>query len=207
MESLPERSGRSKKNRRITILINPPLRGHNERNNMRIYEVRHLGRTIQFARSFDHAKNVVREDDPKARKISSADYVEYSNGFEIHAIDIKPDKEGILNKLNSLIEQKSSLPEVPEEDIKEYFSGEKINSEDYLRRKYVWKESKEEPKEVEEIEVLPTPPVQNNKTPEGISPAIEFTGNGQGTCLHCSKTVGYVGGFPRVNPPAEILDN
>ncbi len=150
---------------------------------MRIYEVRHLGRTIQFARSFDHAKNVVREDDPKARKISSPDYlvgsvVEYSNGFEIYAIDIKPDKEGILNKLNSLIEQKSSLPEVPEE-----------------------------PKEVEEIEVLPTPPVQNNKTPEGISPAIEFTGNGQGTCLHCSKTVGYVGGFPRVNPPAEILDN
>ncbi len=144
---------------------------------MRIYEVRHLGRTIQFARSFDHAKNVVREDDPKARKISSADYVEYSNGFEIHAIDIKPDKEGIISKLNSLIVQDSKEVEVTPV------------------------------KEVEEIEVLTTPPVLNNKTPEGISPAIEFTGNGQGTCLHCSKTVGYVGGFPRVNPPAEILDN
>ena len=149
---------------------------------MRIYEVRHLGRTIQFARSFDHAKNVVREDDPKARKISSADYVEYSNGFEIHAIEIKPDKEGILNKLNSLVEQKSSLPEEPEE--KRYPE---------LEHHYAMNEALE-------------PAVSEPKTPLGISPAIEFTGNGQGTCLHCKKTVGYVGGFPRVNPPDAIRD-
>ena len=147
---------------------------------MRIYEVKNAaGEIVCFARSFDQAKAVVKENSPSARKVySNGDMTEFSSCFVICGIDIKPDKEGILNKLNSLIEQKSSLPEVPEE-----------------------------PKEVEEIEVLPTPPVQNNKTPEGISPAIEFTGNGQGTCLHCSKTVGYVGGFPRVNPPAEILDN
>jgi len=42
--------------------------------------------------------------------------------------------------------------------------------------------------------------------PVGISPAIEFTGKGSGTCLHCKKTVGYVGGFPRVNPPDELRD-
>ena len=144
---------------------------------MRIYEVKNAaGEIVCFARSFDQAKAVVKENSPSARKVySNGDMTEFSSCFVICGIDIKPDKEGILNKLNSLIEQKSSLPE--------------------------------EPKEVEEIEVLPTPPVQNNKTPEGISPAIEFTGNGQGTCLHCSKTVGYVGGFPRVNPPAEILDN
>tara|TARA_Y100001951_G_C11121901_1_gene173290 strand:- start:79 stop:531 length:453 start_codon:yes stop_codon:yes gene_type:complete len=150
---------------------------------MRIYEVRHLGRTIQFARSFDHAKNVVREDDPKARKISSADYVEYSNGFEIHAIEIKPDKEGILNKLNSLLEQKSSLPEEPEE--KRYPE---------LEHHYEMNKALE-------------PAVSEPKTLSGISPAIQFTGSGEGTCLHCNKTVGYVGGFPRVNPPAEIRDN
>jgi len=144
---------------------------------MRIYEVKNAaGEIVCFARSFDLAKAVVKENSPSARRVySNGDMTEFSSCFVICGIDIKPDKEGILNKLNSLIEQKSSLPE--------------------------------EPKEVEEIEVLPTPPVQNNKTPEGISPAIEFTGNGQGTCLHCSKTVGYVGGFPRVNPPAEILDN
>ena len=154
---------------------------------MRIYEVRHLGRTIQFARSFDHAKNVVREDDPKARKISSADYIEYSNGFEIHAIEIKPDKEGILNKLNSLVEQKSSLPEEPEEN-------ERYQNLD-------WSVPKVQPNEALE------PVVSEPKTLSGISPAIQFTGSGEGTCLHCNKTVGYVGGFPRVNPPAEIRDN
>ena len=150
---------------------------------MRIYEVKNAaGEIVCFARSFDQAKAVVKENDPSARKVySSGDMTEFSSCFVICGIDIKPDKEGIISKLNSLIVQDSYV------DVK----GIEVTPA----------------KKVEEIEVLPTPPVQNNKTPEGISPAIEFTGNGQGTCLHCSKTVGYVGGFPRVNPPAEILDN
>jgi len=162
----------------LTLNQPAPFGGHNERNNMRIYEVKNAsGKIVCFARSFDQAKAVVKENSPSARKVySSGDMTEFSSCFVIYAIEIKPDKEGILNKLNSLVVHDRII-------------------------------DPEEPKEVEEIEVLPTPPVQNNKTPEGISPAIEFTGNGQGTCLHCRKTVGYVGGFPRVNPPAEILDN
>ena len=142
---------------------------------MRIYEVKNAsGNTVSFVRSFDQAKVIVKQDSTSAKKVySNNEVTEYSSCFVIWAVDIKTDKEGIISKLNSLLEQKPDSPE-----------------------------------QVEVEEVVTPPAVQpvQNKTPLGISPAIEFTGNGQGTCLHCNKTVGYVGGFPRVNPPVEILD-
>jgi len=144
---------------------------------MRIYEVRRNGRATRFARSFDQAKAVVKEDDHTARKMNgNQSDVIFSNGMGVHAIEIKPDKEGIINKLNGLLEEPTSpfylaQPEPEPEPIPE-----------------------EEPVAVETI-------------PVGISPAIEFTGKGSGTCLHCNKTVGYVGGFPRVNPPEELRDH
>ena len=144
---------------------------------MRIYEVKKYGKAIGFARSFDQAKVVVREDDPNAKKNCSYDQVtEYTNGVEVFSIDIKPDKEGIINKLNSLLEEKPSQPEQVEQ---------------------------EQVAEPEEVVSRPEPERFNVG---GISPAIEYKGKGQGTCLHCNKTVGYVGGFPRVNPPKEIRD-
>ena len=84
---------------------------------MRIYEVKKYGKAIGFARSFDQAKVVVREDDPNAKKNCSYDQVtEYTNGVEIFAIDFKPDNEGIINKLNSLLEEKPSQPEQVEQE-------------------------------------------------------------------------------------------
>ena len=132
----------------------------------------HKGHTVQFARSFEFAKGIVQKDDPKARKVSSADYTEYSNGFEIHAVDINTDKDGILTLLNSLVPLKL-IEENPTEQV------------------------------VEETAEAVTVPAQKIC---GISPAVEFTGDGQGTCLHCNKTIGYVGGFPRVSPPDAIRD-
>jgi len=152
---------------------------------MRIYEVKNAsGKIVCFARSFDQAKAIVKENDPSARKVHSNNEVtEFSSCFVISAIDIKPDKEGILNKLNSLVEQKSSLPEEPEEKLIDLVQSPSEQLESRLKA------------------------VSEPKTLSGISPAIQFTGSGEGTCLHCNKTVGYVGGFPRVNPPAEIRDN
>ena len=47
----------------------------------------------------------------------------------------------------------------------------------------------------------------------GVIPATEykvdelnFPKKGKGRCLHCKKLVGYVGGFPAVNPPDAICD-
>lgn len=145
---------------------------------MRIYEVKNAsGKIVSFARSFDQARAVVREDNPTAKKIhSNAEMTEYSSCFCIYGIDIKPDKEGILSKLNSLlVEMGDRSPAEPVQqpvaDVGSVFS-------------------------VKDVETIPV----------GISPAIEFTGKGSGTCLHCKKTVGYVGGFPRVNPPDELRD-
>ena len=73
---------------------------------MRIYEVKRNGKVLGFARSFDQAKAIVKQDDYSARKVSSAGLdCLFSNNMNIHAVEIKPDKEGIISKLNSLIVQ------------------------------------------------------------------------------------------------------
>jgi|TARA_R100001594_G_scaffold135051_1_gene176525 hypothetical protein len=154
---------------------------------MRIYEVRDArGNTVHFARAFDQAKSVVKLHDSSARKVSSNnERTEFSSCWIIEAIDIKPDKDGIITKLNSLL-----LDQEPQTKKPDSYEPHIINF----------------PGDEEEVEEVEVPAPVENKTPVGISPAIEFTGNGKGTCLHCNKTVGYVGGFPRVNPPEEIRD-
>ena len=156
---------------------------------MKIYQINNSsGKIVSFARSFDQARAVVREDNPTAKKIySNAELTEFSSGFCIYGIDIKPDKEGILSKLNSLLSERPSQssqpdPEPVQQPVADVGSlvGRRIT----------------DPARANEVET----------TPIGISPAIEFTGKGSGTCLHCKKTVGYVGGFPRVNPPDELRD-
>tara|TARA_B100001250_G_C19504638_1_gene658981 strand:- start:76 stop:522 length:447 start_codon:yes stop_codon:yes gene_type:complete len=148
---------------------------------MRIYEVKQTktGKTVGFARSFDLAKAIVKEDDLAARKVSNAglNYL-FSNGMVVCALEIKPDKEGIISKLNSLIEEKTKQPELDPEPV---------------------------PQPVQEVSAPVSDRAADVGCP-GIVPAIAYNGTGKGTCLHCKKEVGYVGGFPRVDPPAEICD-
>ena len=144
---------------------------------MRIYEVKNAsGRIVSFARSFDQARAVVREDNPTAKKVhSSGEMTEFSSCFTINGIDIKPDKEGILSKLNSLLGEEPSQSSQPE------------------------------PQPVQEVAAPVSDPAADAGC-QGIVPAIAYNGTGKGTCLHCKKEVGYVGGFPRVDPPAAIRD-
>ena len=146
---------------------------------MRIYEVKNAsGKTVNFARSFEQARAVVREDNPTAKKIhSNAEMTEFSSCFCIYGIDIKPDKEGILHQLNRLL------------------------GSPWTQRMDELEEQRAEPEELAPSTREPEP-----YSIGGISPAIEYKGKGQGTCLHCNKTVGYVGGFPQVNPPDAIRD-
>ena len=154
---------------------------------MRIYEVRDASsNVVHFARSFDQAKSVVKLHDDSARKVGSHNgSTEFSSCWIINAIDIKPDKEGIITKLNSIL-----LDQEPQTKNRDTYEPHIISF----------------PEDEEKAEEVESPAPVENKTPVGISPAIEFTGNGKGTCLHCRKTVGYVGGFPRVNPPDAICD-
>ncbi len=157
---------------------------------MRIYEISKTksGKIIGYARSFDQAKAVVKEDDPSARKTNESIYSvnrplnsvnsgdTFSNGMAIILIDIKADKEGVITLLNSILSQPEPEPE-PVEKPTEQVVAETARA------------------------VTPTP-----ERPAGIIPATAYDGTGNGTCLHCNKQVGYVGGFPRVNPPEEIRD-
>jgi hypothetical protein len=150
---------------------------------MRIYQIKQTktGRIIGYARSFDQAKAIVKEDDPVARKISNADldYL-FSNGMNVHALEIKPDKEGIIRLLNTLVWDLSDVvePEPVEKPTEQVVVDTALSGA-----------------------LFPTP-----ERPAGIIPATAYDGTGNGTCLHCNKQVGYVGGFPRVNPPEGIRD-
>ena len=156
---------------------------------MRIYEVQKNGKAFAFARTAGYARDYVREDDPSARKTpqSIAGVDIFTNGMSITVIEIKPDKEGVISKLNSLIVQDSYV------DVK----GIEVT-----------------PVKKEEPAVLEEEYVNSGDTGYvGIIPATEykvdelnFPKKGKGRCLHCKKLVGYVGGFPAVNPPDAICD-
>ena len=181
---------------------------------MRIYEIKQTktGRIIGYARSFDQAKAIVKEDDPVARKISNADldYL-FSNGMNVHALEVKVDKEGIITLLNNLIWYLSDVVEPKPEPVEK--PTEQLNEDKTIE----WADRRRQELEgvglsdaqvqiIREIyeakTVSPTP-----DKPAGIIPATAYDGTGNGTCLHCNKQVGYVGGFPRVNPPESIQDN
>jgi len=183
---------------------------------MRMYEIQKNGKTINFARTMGYARDYIREDDPNARKssrsITGVDI--FTNGMSIIMIDIKPDKEGVIAKLNSLISKDSYV------DVKGIEVTPAKKEEPVLPA----------PEEVEEV-VRSSKPCQqwdaqtqsyvstddyvnsNDIGYVGIIPATEykvddlnFPKKGKGRCLHCKKLIGYVGGFPAVNPPDIICD-
>ena len=145
---------------------------------MRMYEVKRSKKTIAFARTAGYARDYVREDDPSARKTNNSVYgVDiFTNGMSITLIDIKADKEGVITLLNSVLSQPE--PEPVEKPTEQVVAETALSGS-----------------------LFPTP-----ERPAGIIPATAYDGTGNGTCLHCNKQVGYVGGFPRVNPPEEIRD-
>ena len=152
---------------------------------MRIYEIKQTktGRIIGYARSFDQAKAIVKEDDYVARKVSTAGLdCLFSNGMNVHALEVKVDKEGIITLLNNLIWYLSDVVEPKPEPVEK--TTEQVVVETALSGACFPKPDK----------------------PAGIIPATAYDGTGNGTCLHCNKQVGYVGGFPRVNPPESIRD-
>jgi len=159
---------------------------------MRIYEVKRNGKVLGFARSFDQAKAIVKQDDYSARKVSSAGLdCLFSNNMNIHAVEIKPDKEGIISKLNSLIVQ---------EPIK-VMEGIDIKSHKPIvgpRKPAVLEEEYVNSGDTGYVGIIPATEYKVDE--------LNFPKKGKGRCLHCKKLVGYVGGFPAVNPPDAICD-
>ncbi len=144
---------------------------------MRMYQVRgRTGKTIAFARTADYARDYVREDDPSARKNNNSVY-----GVDIFTNGMSITLIDIKADKEGVITLLNSIISQPEQEP-------------------VQKPTEQVVEETAKT-VSPTP-----DKPAGIIPATAYDGTGNGTCLHCNKQVGYVGGFPRVNPPESIRD-
>jgi len=172
---------------------------------MRMYEIQKNGKTINFARTMGYARDYIREDDPNARKSSRsiAGVDIFTNGMSIIVIDIKPDKEGVITKLNSLVSQSSQVqtePVVPApEEVEEVVKSSKPCQQwDAQTQSYV---SLDDYVNAEDTGYVGIIPATEYKVDD-----LNFPKKGKGRCLHCKKLVGYVGGFPAVNPPDVICD-
>jgi len=172
---------------------------------MRMYEIQKNGKTINFARTMGYARDYIREDDPNARKSSRsiAGVDIFTNGMSIIVIDIKPDKEGVITKLNSLVSQSSQVqtePVVPApEEVEEIVKSSKPCQQwDAQTQSYV---SVDDYVNAEDTGYVGIIPATEYKVDD-----LNFPKKGKGRCLHCKKLVGYVGGFPAVNPPDVICD-
>jgi len=172
---------------------------------MRMYEIQKNGKTINFARTMGHARDYVREDDPNARKssrsITGVDI--FSNGMSIIMIDIKPDKEGVIAKLNSLISQSSQVQTEPvlpaPEEVEEVVRSSKPCQQwDAQAQSYVSTDDYVNSNDIGYVGIIPATEYKVDD--------LNFPKKGKGRCLHCKKLVGYVGGFPAVNPPDIICD-
>jgi len=172
---------------------------------MRMYEIQKNGKTINFARTMGYARDYIREDDPNARKssrsITGVDI--FSNGMSIIMIDIKPDKEGVIAKLNSLISQSSQVQTEPvlpaPEEVEEVVRSSKPCQQwDAQTQSYVSTDDYVNSNDIGYVGIIPATEYKVDD--------LNFPKKGKGRCLHCKKLVGYVGGFPAVNPPDIICD-
>ena len=170
-----------------------------------MYEIQKNGKTINFARTMGYARDYIREDDPNARKSSRsiAGVDIFTNGMSIIVIDIKPDKEGVITKLNSLVSQSSQVqtePVVPApEEVEEVVKSSKPCQQwDAQTQSYI---SLDDYVNAEDTGYVGIIPATEYKVDD-----LNFPKKGKGRCLHCKKLVGYVGGFPAVNPPDAICD-
>ena len=152
-----------------------------------------------------YARDYIREDDPNARKssrsITGVDI--FTNGMSIIVIDIKPDKEGVITKLNSLVSQSSQAqtePVVPApEEVEEVVKSSKPCQQwDAQTQSYVSVDDYVNAEDTGYVGIIPATEYRVDD--------LNFPKKGKGRCLHCKKLVGYVGGFPAVNPPNAICD-
>ena len=172
---------------------------------MRMYEIQKNGKTINFARTMGYARDYIREDDPNARKSSRsiAGVDIFTNGMSIIVIDIKPDKEGVITKLNSLVSQSSQVqtePVVPApEEVEEVVRSSKPCQQwDAQTQSYISLDDYVNAEDTGYVGIIPATEYRVDD--------LNFPKKGKGRCLHCKKLVGYVGGFPAVNPPDAICD-
>lgn len=164
-------------------------------------------RVHKFCKSIEEARAVIKEHNPNAKKIAGQEFPEmmFEEGWTLERSELDQTKEGILRALNThayaladtigwigdrdVIVVKSPSPSSDEQGLADDVDRLSTENSDLRKR-------------IQELEG------KSSDCPT-VSPCIQydnFPAEKTGKCLHCFKTVGYVGGMPRVNPPASIRD-
>ena len=182
---------------------------------MIFYQAKNAGlRVHKFCKSIEEARAVIKEHSPNAKKIAGQEFPEmmFEEGWTLEKSVLDQTKEGILRALNThayaladtvgwigdrdVVYVPKSIPSLEDQEAKE----DAILLADDVDR--LSTENSNLLKRIQELEG------KSSDCPT-VSPCIQydnFPAEKTGKCLHCNKTVGYVGGMPRVNPPASIRD-
>jgi len=198
---------------------------------MRIYHVFHEDHSnhpkikvdySKYVRSFEIARKIIREETGGSAIMLDHQKCPtwyFTMSWEIKAIDFDNTKDGVLELLN---EQAFRIPHseyfrvpptsvTPIED-QEALEDARLLADDVDRLSTENSNLRKRIQELEErAEDLRKTRQERGKSSDcpTVSPCIQydnFPAEKTGKCLHCFKTVGYVGGMPRVNPPASIRD-
>ena len=179
------------------------------------YQAKNAGlRVHKFCKSIEEARAVIKEHSPNAKKIAGQTFPEmmFEEGWTLEKSVLDQTKEGILQALNThsyaladsvgwkgdpdVIVVNKSIPSLEDQEALE---DARLLADDVDR---LSTENSDLRKRIQELEG------KSSDCPT-VSPCIQydnFPAEKTGKCLHCNKTVGYVGGMPRVNPPASIRD-
>ena len=179
------------------------------------YQAKNAGlRVHKFCKSIEEARAVIKEHSPNAKKIAGQEFPEmmFEEGWTLEKSVLIQTKEGILRALNAnayaladsvgwkgdpdVIVVNKSIPSLEDQEALE---DARLLADDVDR---LSTENSDLRKRIQELEG------KSNDCPT-VSPCIQydnFPAEKTGKCLHCNKAVGYVGGMPRVNPPASIRD-
>jgi len=182
---------------------------------MIFYQAKNAGlRVHKFCKSIEEARAVIKEHSPNAKKIAGQTFPEmmFEEGWTLEKSVLDQTKEGILQSLNNhsyaladsvgwkgdpdVIVVNKSIPSLEDQEALE---DARLLADDVDR---LSTENSDLRKRIQELEG------KSSDCPT-VSPCIQydnFPAEKTGKCLHCNKTVGYVGGMPRVNPPASIRD-
>jgi len=186
------------------------------------YQAKNAGlRVHKFCKSIEEARAVIKEHSPNAKKIAGQTFPEmmFEEGWTLEKSVLDQTKEGILRALNTnayaladsvgwkgdrdVVYVPKSIPSLEDQEALE---DARLLADDVDRLSAKVAEQERYIERLEKADLEVRKAQQNLAT---VSPCIQydnFPAEKTGKCLHCNKTVGYVGGMPRVNPPESIRD-
>jgi len=184
---------------------------------MIFYQAKNAGlRVHKFCKSIEEARAVIKEHSPNAKKIAGQEFPEmmFEEGWTLEKSELDQTKEGILQALNThAYALADSVGWIGDRNVVVVNEGNPTLEVDYDNaRNDIYRLTAKVAEQERYIERLEKADLEVRKGQQNlptVSPCIQyndFPAEKTGKCLHCQKTVGYVGGMPRVNPPESIRD-